>query len=152
MRTRMLPQRYRQGGWRQAVRTAIRPTMTAWAVGGSETDESTDRSHIAPRDAGWVELLSADGEIKYGRGHLMLWLEPPDQRTDSRMRAELHSFTAEEELREDAPLVVAPENETDRYPVTFHSLDAIEHEHGGLVNLYWDDETLPASLRELGGH
>lgn len=80
----------------------------------------------------------------------MMWPEPPDRRSDNRLRAELQSFTVEVEPPVAAALAVRPEKDPDTYAVATHSYETLDH--GAVVGLYWDDEELPASLRELGGN
>jgi hypothetical protein len=124
---------------------------------------------VAARDAGWVELWSADGERHYGRGHLMLWsAEPAEGETAGNvevdndaaqpvgeggpnLRAELRGFTFDGDPPGiGAALLVRPETEQESYSVC---VLGIEHEEpNGRISLDWPDDRLPASLSELGGY
>lgn len=132
-------------------------------------------AYIAPRDAGWAELMTADGLTRMGRGHLLIWptdstrpaLGEAAQETSGpakvekdaglavggdapHLRGELRSFTVDAgpPVRGDS-LVVRPENESGMYPVVVQSYDSTRGQH--VVQLDWPDEHLPAALRELGG-
>lgn len=117
---------------------------------GTGSMAGEDQPQIAPRDAGWADLVSADGLTRYGRGRLVIWAKPPNHEGDDRLRAELQSFTVDVEPPVDAALAVRPEKDPDTYPTTSRSFEA--HEHGAVVGLFWDEGRLPASLRELGGN
>ena len=97
-----------------------------------------------------ADLVSQDGLTRYGRGRLLIWAKPPNRADDNRLRAELQTFVVEVEPPMDTALAVRPEKDPDTYPTTSRSFDA--HEHGAVVGLFWDDDELPASLRELGGN
>jgi hypothetical protein len=147
-----------------------RPSITAHAHADHPAEHEHDAEHIAPRDAGWAELWSIDGAHRIGRGHLMVWAldaahagkaggvvgEDAAQAMGSSvadLRAELRSFTPEGEMPAagDA-VVVVPEHDGERYPVTIE--EVIEGgEHGkAMLELDWPDDRLPAALAELGGH
>lgn len=126
---------------------------------------------VAPRDAGWVELWSSDGDRRYGRGHLMLWPAEPVAATNGdaadadvakdaaqpvgeggpNLRAELRSFTFDgEPPAVGDSLSVRPEKEQDSYNVLITEVEASEP--NGRVALDWPDDRLPSALSELGGH
>lgn len=110
-------------------------------------EDGTGQPDIAPRDAGWVELVSADMSTRYGRGHLYLW---QIEQTDQLQRAELRSFV--KDVTEPAPndrLAVRPELEQEVYPVIVTAYDPGSEE--SIVGLVWPDTELPAALREVGG-
>lgn len=133
-----------------------RPSNAGRDIAGSsgparaEHPAGADQPQIAPQDAGWADLVSQDGQTKYGRGHLMIWPVPPDGATDNRLRAELQSFTVEAEPPIHTVLAIRPEKDPDTYPATSRTFEVLEH--GAVVGLFWDDDELPASLRELGGN
>ena len=146
------------------LRTMGRP----WRPAAKATPGS-DEPRIAPRDAGWAELLTADGRTRMGRGHLMIWASDPrrhgggpaDVDKDAGvalggaappLRGELRSFTVDAgpPVPGDS-LVVRPEREGESYPVAVSAYEAKQDGHH-VVHLDWPDAELPASLRELGGH
>ena len=131
--------------------------------------EAGDPTTIAPRDAGWAELFTADGATRMGRGHLMIWPGhhhdeasddgPPRVAKDAGLplggdapplRGELRSFVVDAgpPVPGDS-LAVRPENESQLYPVLVQSYDT---QGQPVVRLDWPDEQLPAALRELGGN
>lgn len=122
----------------------------AMGLGHSIVDgEGTGQLDVAPRDAAWVELVSADTKTRYGRGHLYLWHVKTE---DDLMRAELRSFAPHEGGEAPAKgdcLAVRPEQEMELYPVV-----VAEYGPGSenIVALIWPDTELPASLREVGGN
>lgn len=143
-----------------------RPATTAYTY--------ADEEPVAPRDAGWVELWSTDGERRYGRGHLMLWPAEPipvDNASNGRvttevakdaaqpvgedgpnLRAELRGFTFDGDPPEvGASLMVRPEKEQDSYAVVVMEVDSTE-EKSGRIALDWPNDELPAALSELGGY
>ncbi|MCK9485712.1 MAG: hypothetical protein M0R73_03275 [Dehalococcoidia bacterium] len=155
--------------WAQLKTRVRRPWQAAARGGGSAS------SGVAPRDAGWAELLTSNGQTRMGRGHLMIWPTdsphpglgerdrddsgPARVGTDSglpvggdapHLRGELRSFTVDAgpPVRGDT-LVVRPENETDMYSVVVERYDGARGQN--VVHLDWPDERLPAALRELGG-
>ena len=154
----------RPGRWIDRLKGWVRPRRCAAA-----TSEGGDPVTIAPRDAGWAELFTADGRTRMGRGHLMIW--PGHQHGEPAgdgparvvkdaamplggdappLRGELRSFTidAGPPVPGDS-LAVRPENESQMYPVVVHSFDDQGQQ---VVSLDWPDEQLPAALRELGGN
>lgn len=148
---------------RTTFRVLSRPPVTAHAFSEGEA--------VATRDAGWAELWSADGDRRYGRGHLMIWpggpsadasstsagtevhedsAQPVDDSGPS-LHAELRGFTFDGEPPAvgDA-LTIRPEKEQDSYAV---SVLEVEHaEPNGRIALDWPDDRLPAALAELGGY
>ncbi len=128
----------------------------------------SDDEAVATRDAGWVELWSADGDRRYGRGHLMLWprepgsdvsggtevledsAQPVDESGPS-LRAELRGFTFDGEPPAIGDsLMIRPEKEQDSYAV---SILEVEHaEPNGRIAIDWPNDQLPAALAELGGY
>jgi hypothetical protein len=135
---------------RQRPSNAGREIAGSSGRSGAGHPAGADQPQIAPQDAGWADLVSHDGLTKYGRGHLMIWPEPPNRATDNRLRAELQSFVVEAEPPIHTGLAVRPEKDPDTYPATSRSFEVMEH--GAVVGLFWDDDELPASLRELGGN
>lgn len=148
---------------RKSFREMLRPSVTAHAFSDDEA--------VATRDAGWVELWSADGDRRYGRGHLMVWpgepspdasaasggtevhedsAQPVDE-SGPALRAELRGFTFD-----GAPptvgdsLLIRPEKEQASYTVCV--LEVEHAEPNGRIALDWPDDRLPASLEELGGY
>lgn len=140
-----------------------RPAVTAYA--------HADDEPVAPRDGGWAELWSTEGDRRYGRGHLMLWPAEPTAATNGdeadadvakdaalplgdggpNLRAELRSFTFDgEPPTSGASLMVRPEKEQDSYAVRVSEVEVAEP--NGVVTLDWPDDRLPASLSELGGY
>ena len=114
----------------------------------SVLDEGTGQPDVAPQDAGWVELLSVDTQVRYGRGHLFIWLV---QSEDDPMKAELRSFTPDtSQPAKDDRLAIRPEQEMEMYPVIVSGYAPVEGEVA-IVGLIWPDIEMPASLRELGG-
>lgn len=105
----------------------------------------------AVQDAGWVRLVSTDGTLDFGRGHLKMWMEPPGPPTPSGRHAELDSFTPTAlEPRVGDKAGVQPEAETAIFPVIIRQYD--RRENTATVLLEWvDDDLLPASLLETGG-
>lgn len=141
-----------------------RPAVTAHAHAEGEA--------VAPRDAGWVELWSSDGDRRYGRGHLMLWPAEPTAAANGdeadadiakdaaqplgedggpNLRAEMRSFTFDgEPPAAGDSLMVRPEKEQDSYRVVVTDVEVSEP--NGVVVLDWPDDRLPSSLSELGGY
>ncbi|MCK9496096.1 MAG: hypothetical protein M0R75_11465 [Dehalococcoidia bacterium] len=137
-----------------------KPQIRAYAYAEDEA--------VAPRDGGWVELWSTDGERRYGRGHLMLW--PAETATGGsavaeldkdaaqpvgegapNLRAELRGFTFDGNPPDiGADLMVRPEKEQDSYAVRVTDVET--EEPNGRVGIDWPDDRLPAALSELGGH
>ncbi len=102
----------------------------------------------AAQDAGWVHLISEDGALDYGRGHLKMWMERPD--TNLGRQAELVSFTPGLlEPQRGAGVVIQPEGEGAADPVVVTRYDRGEDSTVMLLNWVADDD-VPASLRELG--
>lgn len=112
--------------------------------------EGPDRGDVAAQDAGWVELLSGSGDIRYGRGHLKIWVDPTSPSGGDEIRAQLQSLSTERELPEGGPLLVHLEGTGESYPVTVRAVVGSPHDHDRVLDLNWMGE-LPASLRELGG-
>lgn len=148
-----------------------RPSITAYAHAQDAVPQQPHHDEaIAPRDAGWAELWTADGSTRLGRGHLMIWADAAHigtAVTDSGVHessaqplgedapdlmAELRSYTAEGMLPEvGARLLVAPEQSPERYTVVVKEAIA-EDGDKGVIALDWPDNELPAALAELGGH
>lgn len=148
------------------VRALMRPRRRALATDGGWDEPNEAR--IAPRNAGWAELFTADGATRMGRGHLLIWPAEPgpgegegvaEVDKDSGLalgggapplRGQLRSFTVDAgpPVPGDS-LAVRPENETQLYPVVVKSFEAGD---GEIVELDWPDEQLPAALSELGGN
>ena len=134
-----------------------------------------DSERVASRDAGWAELLSADGHTRLGRGHLMVWAaeagvvaDPAAPASDASveedavqplgdsapdLHAELRSFAPESDLPSvGLDCLVAPEGEEGRYSVIVREVNAGEPGEKSVIALDWPDDELPATLRELGGY
>jgi len=145
-------------------------TAHAHADSGAGHEDTQDLEHVAPRDAGWAELWTPDGERRVGRGHLMLWATDPVHsghatgtvsedatqatgQTIADLRAELRSFTPDGDMPGTGDeLMVVPEHDGERYPVSIEEvIEGGEHEKATL-ELDWPDDRLPAALAELGGH
>lgn len=136
------------------------------------TQEQTPggESSIAPRDAGWAELVSRDASVRYGRGHLMIW---PGVRVEASangptridadaafpvgenapgLRGELRSFTADGDPVpvSGGPFSVRPEQEGGTaYPVVLSG--PLELGTNAVLALRWMDGHLPSALSEVGG-
>lgn len=146
-------------------RSRWRPAVLGYAHSEAEA--------FAPRDGGWVELWSTDGDRRYGRGHLMLWpaeaTPPPGDEVaptegvdqdaaqpvgegGPNLRAELRGFTFDGPPPDvGSDLMVRPEKEQDSYMVRVMEVDSDEPK-SGRVGLDWPDDRLPSSLSELGGY
>ncbi len=109
------------------------------------------RPGTAVQDAGWVHLVSSDGTLDYGRGHLKMWMEQPGPPAPSGRQAELDSFTPTAlEPRVGDKVGVQPESQPAIFPVIVRQYDRLEGT--AAVQLEWvDDDMLPASLLETGG-
>jgi hypothetical protein len=110
-----------------------------------------DGSRNASQDAGWVHLVSADGKLDFGRGHLKMWVEPPGSKVSNGRQAQLDSFSPSSlEPRQGERAGVRPEAESAVYPVLIRQYDRLEDT--AAVMLDWLDEgALPATLLETGG-
>jgi len=159
----------REMGTQAIVRGAqrlMRPRIVAHAEIAQEEVEIA-----GPRDAGWAELWSEEGDVRIGRGHLVLWTDPSvvhaavadaDVHVDAaqpvgwsagNLRAELRTFTPDTDMPgAGIACLVIPEGDQERHPVQL--VDVIENDEGGKATLEidWPDGELPASLTELGGH
>ncbi|MCK9487716.1 MAG: hypothetical protein M0R73_13665 [Dehalococcoidia bacterium] len=161
------------GGLVERLRALVRPGRPSAAASGKARGSAS--LGVAPRDAGWAELVTADGQTRMGRGLLLIW--PTDSTRPSlgdkssagaaparvgkdsalavgdrapHLRGELRSFRVDAgpPVRGDS-LAVRPENETGMYPVVVQSFD--DRDGQPVVHLDWSDERLPAAIRELGG-
>lgn len=123
--------------WRPQWAHAIAPT-------------GADRPENASQDAGWVHLVSADGTLDFGRGHLKMWMERAGSPFPNGRQAQLDSFSPSEfEPRLGDRVGIRPETEAACYPVMIR-----EYERGEsttVVILDWNDGSLPATLLETGG-
>lgn len=150
---------------RHSMRFHWHPTLTAYAEVGGEAAEAT-----APRDAGWAELWSKDGESCLGRGHLILWADAnhigkvvdapvdsdsvqPVGESVADLRAEMRSFTPEKEMPgAGESYLVIPEHDAQRYPVDVTEVSGEDGNGKAILALDWPDDQLPTVLSELGGH
>lgn len=110
-----------------------------------------DRVGNASQDAGWVNLMSVDGALDFGRGHLKMWMERPGSPFPSGRQAQLDSFTPSDlEPRRGDRAVIRPEIEPAIYPVIIREYE--RGEDSTTVVLDWvEDDDLPAILLETGG-
>lgn len=124
--------------WRRQIVHATAPT-------------GADRLGNASQDAGWVHLVSADGTLNFGRGHLKMWMERPGSPFPSGRQAQLDSFTPSElEPRRGDRAGIRPETEPAIYPVIVREYEKSEDDT--TVVLDWvEDDQLPAMLLETGG-
>lgn len=106
----------------------------------------------ASQDAGWVNLVSVDGTLNFGRGHLKMWMERPGSPFPSGRQAQLDSFTPSDfEPRRGDRAVIRPEIEPANYPVIIREYE--RSEGSTTVVLDWvEDDDLPAILLETGGN
>lgn len=125
-----------------------RPPILAEATAAT----GADRLGNASQDAGWAHLVSADGSVTFGRGHLKMWMERPGSPLPNGRQAQLDSFTpGETEPNAGDRAGIRPEAEgSSVYPVIIR-----EYERSGNVTsvlLDWvEDDQLPAILLETGG-
>lgn len=127
---------------------ALRRPQTAHVTG----PRGADRLGNASQDAGWVHLLSADGTLNFGRGHLKVWTERPGSPFPSGRQAQLDSFTPSElEPRRGDRAGIRPEIEPAIYPVIVREYE--RSKDSTTVVLDWvEDDHLPAILLETGGN
>ncbi|RJQ10416.1 MAG: hypothetical protein C4558_04740 [Dehalococcoidia bacterium] len=128
-----------EAAWRSRIAHAAAPT-------------GADRLGNASQDAGWVHLVSTDGVLNYGRGHLKMWMERPGSPFPSGRQAQLESFAPSDiEPRRGDRVMIRPEIELATYPVIVREYK--RGEDSTTVVLDWvEDDDLPAILLETGGN
>jgi hypothetical protein len=106
---------------------------------------------VALRDAGWVQLQGLDAMRPLGRGLLFVWTAESRPGQAGRIFGRVESFTA----TGTSPLpgddvIVLVEHASERSPARVSRVEVRANRTA--VWLEWSDNSLPVTLRELGGY